>query len=57
MEKDSGRFGWALITFQFMRTKTEGFEHEKAQAVNLGLDDLLFFTVNQISIVLFQLIK
>lgn len=39
-QKDSGRFGRVLITFRivdFRRTKTEGLEQEKAQAVNLGL--------------------
>jgi len=38
-QKDSGRFGRVLITFRivgFRRTKTEGLEHKKAQAVNLG---------------------
>jgi len=42
-QKDSERFGRVLIIFQFMslkRTKTEGLEHKKAQAVNL---DLLLF--------------
>ena len=40
-ERDSGRMGRVLITFRTMnlrRTKTEGLEQKKAQAVNLGYE-------------------
>ncbi|MBA3987162.1 MAG: hypothetical protein H0X63_11460 [Flavobacteriales bacterium] len=40
-QKDSGRFRWVLITFRIVnlrRTKTEGLEQKKAQAVNLGYE-------------------
>ncbi len=54
-QKDSGRFGWLLITFQFMslrRTKTEGLEQKKAQAVNLGVELKSRFSYNSLNILI-----